>query len=397
MAGNKYVLDPKIVNSVNYPSMGADPEFFFKRDDGVAMNADYFLPHRTKKKQIDGSNVTLFFDGFQGEMNFSSGGCREGVLRRIRNGLAGAHNVALAKSKKDGVKYQVALESTVPVEAEILAAAHEEAREFGCDPDFDAYSGSANPPGPDAEGHLFRYSGGHIHMGATNFDAHTVKYMFQDKAIMKFVQLMDILVGIPLVILDRDEGSATRREIYGRAGCYRKQKYGVEYRVPSNFWLKSPELAGFALGLCRFAFGVAHQNLEKYFFNIVDQDAVRYAIDMNDYDVARELWSIMKRNVVAAATAGRVDVLNTSYVRRFHDGLSELMTDFPGYVLFEFLAHKGIENFFDSWTREWSITGNKPHSSGWFTGMTQRIWDKGFFSEFIDFYPASKELDHVAF
>jgi hypothetical protein len=397
VAGNKYVLNPKIVKSVNYPSMGADPEFFFKRDDGVAMNADYFLPHRKKKYNADGSSVQLFFDGFQGELNFSSGTCREGVLRRIRTGLRHAHNIALAKSKKDGVKYRVALESMVPVEADILAAAHEEAREFGCDPDFDAYSGGANPPGPDAEDHLFRYSGGHIHMGATGFDGNTVKYMFEDKAIMEFVKLMDILVGIPLVILDRDDGSARRREIYGRAGCYRKQKYGVEYRVPSNFWLKSPELTGLALGLCRFAFTVAHQKLEKYFFNIVDQDAVRYAIDMNDFDVAKELWSIMKPNVVAAASAGRVDVLNSSYTRRFTDGLSELVTNFPGYTLFEFVAHKGVDKLFGSWTSEWSITGNRPHSSGWFTGMTQRIWDKGLFSEFVDFYPAAIELDNVAF
>ena len=397
MADNKYILDPKKVKTVNHPSMGADPEFFFQRDDGVAINADYFLPHRTKPKKFDGTMNTLFFDGFQGELNFQSGTCREGVLRRVRGGLSAAYQVALAKSKIDGVKYRVALESTVPVEAEILAAAHEEAREFGCDPDFDAYSGGANPPGPDAEDHLFRYSGGHIHIGATNFEAHKVKYMFEDKAIMKFVRLMDILVGVPLVILDRDEGSASRREIYGRAGCYRKQKYGVEYRVPSNFWLKSPELAGLALGLCRFAFAVAYQNLESYFFNIVDQDAVRYAVDMNDLDVAKELWSIMKPNVVAAATAGRVDILNTSYTRRFTDGMSELMTDFPGYVLFEFLAHKGINNFFGSWTSEWSITGNKPQSSGWFSGMTQRIWDKGLFSEWVDFYPAAKELDNVAF
>jgi len=397
VAGNKHVLNPKIVKSVNYPTMGADPEFFFMREDGVAMNADYFLPHRDKKKQVDGSAVELFFDGFQGELNFSAGTCREGVLRRIRSGLGAAYRTAQTKSKADGVKYRVALESMVPVEADILAAAHEEAREFGCDPDFDAYSGGANPPGPDAEDHLFRYSGGHIHMGATSFNAGEVKYMFQDKAIMKFVQLMDILVGIPLVILDRDDGSGARREVYGRAGCYRKQKYGVEYRVPSNFWLKSPELAGFALGLCRFAFAVAHQKLEKYFFNIVDQDAVRYAIDMNDFDVARELWSIMKPNVVAAASAGRVDVLNNSYIRRFTDGITELTTDFPGYTLFEFLAHKGINNFFGNWNTEWSITGSKPQSSGWFTGMTQKIWDKGLLGEFLEIYPAAKEPDHVAF
>ena len=38
-----------------------------------------------------------------------------------------------------------------------------------------------------------------------------------------------------------DDG-AKRRELYGKAGAYRVKPYGVEYRVLSNFWLKSPAL-----------------------------------------------------------------------------------------------------------------------------------------------------------
>jgi hypothetical protein len=293
------------------------------------------------------------------------------------------------------VKYNVVIEPVVPVDPDILAAAHEEAREFGCDPDFDAYIGAANPPGPDADTHYFRYSGGHIHIGANNFNVSEVKFAFEPKRILKFIQLMDIIVGVPMVLIDRDEGNIARRELYGRAGCYRQQSYGVEYRTPSNFWLRAPELAGFTMGLCRLAFAVAYQDLDEHFTKIVDQDAVRFAIDFNDFEVAKELWGILKHNIVNASLGA--DSMVNKYKRRFTDGTHELLADFPGYVMFEYLVHKGTDELFKSHSYEWSLGGNKPAVNGWFHGMTDKIWGGGYYPEFVEFYKAAKPLDNVAF
>ena len=103
----------------------------------------------------------------------------------------------------------------------------------------------------------------------------------------------------------------------------------------------------------------------------------------------------MKPNINSASKGS--DVLHSTYKRRFSDGITELITDFPGYVVFEYLAHKGIDKFFNSWTGEWGITGKGSASSGWYSGMTQKIWERGCYSEFLEFAPAAKEPDNVAF
>ena len=50
---------------------------------------------------------------------------------------------------------------------------------------------------------------------------------------------MDFFLGLPSLAYDNDK---LRREMYGKAGCYRPKPYGVEYRTLSNAWLKSEKL-----------------------------------------------------------------------------------------------------------------------------------------------------------
>jgi len=98
---------------------------------------------------------------------------------------------------------------------------------FGCSPDMDAYAGVEKRPEP--AGNL-RTAGGHIHVGyQSDFD------MASDLA-----KWMDIFLGVPSVLMDKDQ---RRRELYGQAGSYRMKPYGIEYRVLSNFWLSIKEWA----------------------------------------------------------------------------------------------------------------------------------------------------------
>ena len=76
---------------------------------------------------------------------------------------------------------------------------------------------------------------GHIHIGAD---------CLKDQALVEeCVKVLDLFLGLPSVLLDEER---ERRKLYGKAGCFRfaTSFTGFEYRVLSNFWLKSEELMG---------------------------------------------------------------------------------------------------------------------------------------------------------
>lgn len=102
---------------------------------------------------------------------------------------------------------------------------------FGCTPDYNAWEGGDRNPRPDTINvPTLRSCGGHVHIG---FDRKDATDMFG------LVKACDITLGAVSVLVDNDD---RRRHLYGKAGCYRPTPYGVEYRVLSNFWLRSKEL-----------------------------------------------------------------------------------------------------------------------------------------------------------
>ena len=104
------------------------------------------------------------------------------------------------------------------------------ADEFGCEPDINAWLNQVNRLNPrHMARHNIRVAGGHIHVGsaiATVYPAITA-------------QALDVFYTMYML---KTEDSSRRRWGYGRAGSYREKSYGIEYRTPSNFWLKSDKL-----------------------------------------------------------------------------------------------------------------------------------------------------------
>tara|TARA_Y100000310_G_C20638524_1_gene792550 strand:- start:1178 stop:1936 length:759 start_codon:yes stop_codon:yes gene_type:complete len=121
------------------------------------------------------------------------------------------------------------------------------ARALGCEPDYDAYTGEANEP-PDASVD-FRTAAGHIHLGwkdpEDEDDDHFIKSM-------EITKQLDFILGVPSVMLDRDGRS--RRFLYGKAGAFRPKPYGAEYRVLSNFWIKSEDMMNWVYSHTQKAF-----------------------------------------------------------------------------------------------------------------------------------------------
>jgi len=120
----------------------------------------------------------------------------------------------------------------------------EEARVFGCDPDFCAW--------PNRDGILcmnsipshkalepFRSAGGHFHVGHKK---ETEEMLLDDFGKIEVVKALDVFQGIISVLLDPDQSAIERRSLYGTAGAHRPKPYGVEYRALGNFWVRSPDL-----------------------------------------------------------------------------------------------------------------------------------------------------------
>lgn len=158
---------------------------------------------------------------------------------------------------------------------------HPQAKELGCDPDYNAWTGQVNPR-PVLEGHFkeLRSAGGHVHVGWE--DANKDHPLFKRKVI----QAMDLFLGVPSVIMDTNW---SRRGMYGKAGAHRRPEYGVEYRTLSNFWLRKPEYVSWVYTQAIRAFNHACQvdpwwkSLDDLRVKIVD------TINLNDENTAKQM------------------------------------------------------------------------------------------------------------
>lgn len=100
------------------------------------------------------------------------------------------------------------------------------ARVFGCDVDYNAWTGLPNARPNPKKNPTLRSCGGHIHLG------YAIKLNPDDE--LRLIRLLDQHVGIYTAYICKDE---RRMKLYGKAGAFRPKPYGIEYRTPSNTWL----------------------------------------------------------------------------------------------------------------------------------------------------------------
>jgi len=125
---------------------------------------------------------------------------------------------------------------------------HWEALEFGCDPDFNAWEKGAVNCKPCAVNKTLRTAALHVHVGSP--------LLRSKKNKQRFIRLMDCVHGIVGTMIDTSPESLARKELYGKAGAYRPTKYGVEYRVMSNFFASSPRFVKIIYDLTRDALSI---------------------------------------------------------------------------------------------------------------------------------------------
>lgn len=215
-------------------TVGCDPEFFLfdtklcryiSAHDKVPGNKQQ--PHKLRygAVQADGTAVEFNINPAKTSKQFVNNINR--TLKTIRNRIPKRYEFAYTPSIVFDEKYFDAL---VP----------DKAKEFGCDPDYNAYAYDHTIPNQKPkvkEYPSLRTGAGHIHVGFTNVDNPLSKdHMFDCKVL---VENLDRYFSYFAQFWDKDE---RRRNLYGKSGDFRPKKYGLEYRTLSNAWLNYPEL-----------------------------------------------------------------------------------------------------------------------------------------------------------
>ena len=224
-------------------------EGFYIQEDNVAV--EFNIP--------PASNVLDFLDSIQWSL--------DEIMRRVAILKMAVKPVSVHQFSDDDLK-------------------HPQARTFGCEPDFNAWNkGDRNPKIiPTIAGNM-RTCGGHGHIGYPEKDDNNFR--------IRLIQACDWTLGVPSIIMDRE--SIERRRLYGQAGCFRPTTYGAEYRVLSNFWLKSRELTQwFYNGLVKAYELVKHSSMSK----LLDQEG-QHIQNMINHDLTIDAKHFIEKYNIA--------------------------------------------------------------------------------------------------
>lgn len=182
---------------------------------------------------------------------------------------------------------------------------HIHAIEVGCMPDICAYQKSYMPqPIEEICNHNIRTCGGHIHIGHPSLINNMTNQFV-------LVYLLDILIGVPSVLINNNEGEAKRKQIYGQCGRFRiagqNNTYGIEYRTPSNFWLRNPCHVQWIYQTVQYALSLVVKKKYKKLFEIkcekghihildfkYDAQQVKHAVDNHNIQMAEKLMSFVQ-------------------------------------------------------------------------------------------------------
>lgn len=384
------------------PHLGSDPEFFVaEKSTGKILASDKFFPDKdhpmpVNKQYVD--NGKLFFDGIQAEINVPKATCREGLIYSLRYALMKATEVI-------GKDNTIVIKPSVKVQKSVIADAKPDARIFGCMPDFNAYTRGTNTNMVDASMHPYRYAGGHIHIGVSSpylkpgDREHTLAKT--EEGHLETIKFFDYVSGPLLVLMDKSPESKRRRSLYGAAGCFRPTPYGIEYRTPSCWWLKSPAGTSLAFGLVRLAWNILLSNEAEEFKKAVGytEDEVRAIVNESDVAGSKKFWKAM-RPYLAVAGNGNSNPLHIKSVRTLmggyigdnssewlHNVMNNKPINFDGCVgdpgiivhalaVFDYMVRHGSDILIsDDLAKEWVFSDREDHyaQNGWVNQMFYKL------------------------
>lgn len=256
---------------INY-TIGADPEMFLiDTSTGDVICAKGIIPGEKGKPFTDGlpKGFGLEIDGILAEFNIPPCTSTNEYIDCIHFMKSWIRDFI----KNINPNYDLMCKASAVVTPKCVADPAVNIR--GCDPDFDAYTEQQNPRNESYPG-MIRCAGDHIHIG---YD-----YMGYD-ADIRLIKMCDLTIGLPSVFIDND---TERRKLYGKAGCYRNQPWGIEYRTLSSRMLEDDGLEIIAKGIERAI---------DYFNNDVplpDSDLIQRCINTSNKVLAEHLVKLYK-------------------------------------------------------------------------------------------------------
>lgn len=258
-----------------YMVAGADPELMLVNPQGDLVSAIGIVPG-TKEHPHQVKHGTVQWDNVMGEFNVTPSGTSEEFEENIRGALQDLDRIVSPN------RLTVRASANFP-ESQLEV---EEAKIFGCDPDFNAWTLEMNTVDGTATLENFRSAGGHFHIGYKESTAEMLNDPFGK---IEVVKMMDIFMGVPSVILDRDPTAPTRRTLYGGAGAHRPKDYGVEYRTLGNYWISSPKLVHLMYTLADLAVGLTLDGESETIINKVGEKRVIETINGSRHRKARNI------------------------------------------------------------------------------------------------------------
>lgn len=338
-------------------TVGCDPEFFIEKE-GEVVGAEKAIPDtglNVNNNDGFGRTSNIIVDGVAVELNPSAQACRANLGNSIR--------VCFQKLKEqlEEKGYKVHQKGAVTIDKKRYEEISDKNKVLGCGPSNNIHDSKAKVE-VTKQNERKRFAGGHIHLSIPKPRPEVM------------LPLLDLFVGNTCVLIDRDPEQKERRKMYGRAGEYRLPKWGLEYRTPSNFWLRSYQLMGFVMGLSRMALrfsnydeyekvGQITYNYQEGFHEEqktrpseeamiwlserLDQKQVAEAINENDFDMAHKNWLLFKEFISIFIKDNPAPKESNSWFPLWPNVLEN----------FEYFVKKGIDhwwpekNFMETWIK----------------------------------------------
>jgi hypothetical protein len=261
----------------------ADPEFFLRDEKGELVPGYSVLPNKKGPGRV--SCGVFHEDGFQAELSPEPDSCHERVVRKLglmmntveRAAVGGDYQEMDRSYIPDNIftgayTTRIVPEIVVEIPPPLLKTAPAKFVSLGCDPSENIY-GTPSFSVDNPRAFPFRMAGGHIHLGTPTIASFLHSHADQ------IIASMDAFLGVGAVALFDKVDDPRRRQYYGRAGEFRYQKHGLEYRSLSNVWTWHPAIAHLILNLARGSFRFGMYQFAGY---KVDQGAVQEIINTHD-------------------------------------------------------------------------------------------------------------------